>query len=243
MRALSAAEFLDAWEEGASQSPAQRALTLLALACRETSIDELGQLSVGQRDAQLLALRELTFGAHLATITNCPACAEQLEFQINGREIGPIATAARLPLELVHGEYAVEFRGPTSLDLASLDPGVGLERNRRNLLQRCVIAARRGDREIGSAELPAEVETAIAERLAEADPHADMQLALACPKCRHAWQTPLDIVSYLWAEIDAWARRLLGEVHVLASVYGWPEGDILGLTPWRRRAYLELIEP
>jgi hypothetical protein len=243
MRALSAAEFLDAWEEGASQSPAQRALTLLALACRETSIEELGQLSIGQRDAQLLALRALTFGPQLATITNCPACAEQLEFQIDGREIGPSANAAGPPLQLVHGEYAVEFRGPTSLDLASLDPGVSLELNRRNLLQRCVIAARRGDREIAAGELPAGVETAIAQRLAETDPHAETQLALACPNCQHAWQTPLDIVSYLWAEIDAWARRLLGEVHILASVYGWPEGDILGLTSWRRRAYLELIEP
>jgi hypothetical protein len=106
-----------------------------------------------------------------------------------------------------------------------------------------VIAARRGDREIVAAELPAEVETAIAQRLAEADAGAEMQLALACPNCRHAWQTPFDIVSYLWAEIEAWARRLLDEVHVLASAYSWPEREILGLTPWRRRAYLELIQP
>ena len=51
MRALSAAEFLDVWEHGLAQSPAQRALTLLAFACTETSLEELTQFSIGQRDA------------------------------------------------------------------------------------------------------------------------------------------------------------------------------------------------
>ena len=106
-----------------------------------------------------------------------------------------------------------------------------------------MIAARCGELEIAAAELPAQVWTAIAQRLAEADPQADVQLAMACPKCQHAWKTPLDIVSYFWSEIDAWAARLLHEIHTLASAYGWREAEVLALSPWRRRAYLELIEP
>jgi len=50
-----------------------------------------------------------------------------------------------------------------------------------------------------------------------------------------------DIGSFLWAELDAWAARILGEVHELASVYGWSEHDILEMSAVRRQAYLHLI--
>src|SRR5436305_1501047 len=244
MRALSAAEFLDVWEHGLGQSPVQRALTLLALACRETPVDDLAQLSIGRRDAHLLALREQAFGPELASITNCPACAEQLEFSLDVADIDAASNAELKPsLHLMHGEYGVDLRLLTSVDLARLDPRADLETNREQLLEHCVIAARCGELEIAAAELPAQVWTAIAQRLAEADPQADVQLALACPKCQHAWKTPLDIVSYFWSEIDAWAARLLYEIHALASAYGWREAEVLALSPWRRRAYLELIEP
>jgi len=96
---------------------------------------------------------------------------------------------------------------------------------------------------VPAAALPAEVVTAIAQCMAEADPQADVQLALACPQCQHAWEASFDIVSYFWSEIQAWAGRILREVHSLASAYGWREAEILALSPWRRQAYLELIEP
>jgi hypothetical protein len=51
----------------------------------------------------------------------------------------------------------------------------------------------------------------------------------------------LDIASYLWSEIHAWAGRMLRDVHALAAAYGWREADILAMSPWRRQAYLEMI--
>ena len=38
MRALSATELLTVWESGRNQIPLQRALTMLAVACPETSV-------------------------------------------------------------------------------------------------------------------------------------------------------------------------------------------------------------
>jgi hypothetical protein len=52
---------------------------------------------------------------------------------------------------------------------------------------------------------------------------------------------PFDIVSHLWTELDAWARRMLREVHALAATYGWSEAEILRMSATRRRAYLDLI--
>jgi len=37
-------------------------------------------------------------------------------------------------------------------------------------------------------------------------------------------------------------RRLLVEVHALASAYGWSEQEILSLSDARRRLYLEMVQ-
>jgi hypothetical protein len=68
-----------------------------------------------------------------------------------------------------------------------------------------------------------------------------VQLSLTCPDCDARWDAPLDIASFLWSEVQAWALRTLADVHTLARAYGWAEADILALSPPRRQAYLELI--
>ncbi|HXI70008.1 MAG TPA: phage baseplate protein [Verrucomicrobiae bacterium] len=233
------------WELGASQPWDQRALALLAVACAgDEKPEQLAQLSIGQRDACLLTLRERMFGPQLAAVAPCPVCDELLEFGIKAAEIR--ATPAVEPTEtmdLSHTDYEVRFRLPNSLDMTSLDPKADNQKNRQCLLTRCVLFARRAGAEITSAELPPEVVAAVAERMAKADPQADLQLALACPKCAHRWQVPLDILSFFWSEINAWAIRLLHDVHVLASAYGWREADILSMSPKRRQAYMELVQP
>lgn len=80
----------------------------------------------------------------------------------------------------------------------------------------------------------------LAQAMAQGDPQADLQLALCCPQCEHAWQPPFDIARFLWQELHAWALNLLREVDALAQAYHWTEADILGLSPRRRQAYLEL---
>ncbi len=242
MRALSAAELLHVWERGLAQSPAQRALILLTAASQDQAIEQLAQLTVGERDASLLALREETFGRRLGSLTNCPACAEQVELQIETSDLHATRPETNAPLRVCLDDYTIEFRLPTSLDVASLDPLAGLAANRQDLLQRCLIRARRGETELRAAELPEEAVVAVSRRMAEVDPQADVQLSLRCPQCQHVWQPPLDIASYFWREIHAWAQRILREIHLLASAYGWREADILALNPWRRQSYLELIQ-
>ena len=50
-----------------------------------------------------------------------------------------------------------------------------------------------------------------------------------------------DIGYLLWKEIDAWAIRLLRDIHDLALTYGWGEAEILNMNPWRRNCYLEML--
>jgi hypothetical protein len=248
MRPLSAAELLGAWEQALAEPPVQQALALLAAACPETPVEDLARESVGRRDARLLRLREWTFGPRLVSLASCPRCGERLEtdfdvaeIRVDGAGEGPAE-----PLAISISGYELTFRLPNSLDLLDLASlaavGDGLEEARRRLLARCLLGARSADGGEASLDhLPETALQAVADRMAEADPQGEVQLALRCPACSHAWPAVFDIASYFWTEVDAWARGLLREIHVLASAYGWWEGEILALSPWRRRAYLELI--
>ena len=65
MRGLSAQELLYTWEVALRAHSVERAITILEMALPEVPRDELLALSVGQRDARLLSIREATFGSRL----------------------------------------------------------------------------------------------------------------------------------------------------------------------------------
>lgn len=248
MRAPSTSELLAAWEQGLDQPAARRALALLAACCPEVPERDLARVSVGRRDAVLLALRERCFGSGMVAVTACPSCDEQLELAFDAADVraGPVvddlgADGRGEPLQLREGGYEVSFRLPNSLDvLSSVEPGdpgaaSGL------LLERCLVAAVHQGRPAAATTLPPAVVELIEARMAEADPQADVSLALVCPACHHRFQAPFDVAAFLWSEVDAWARRVLHDVHLLASAYGWREAEVLALSPWRRRFYLEAV--
>jgi hypothetical protein len=242
MRALSAVELISIWEHGAAQSPVRRALDLLVAACPELTPDELAALSIGRRDTWLMALREWTFGSRLVSLATCPACDERVELDFDLAEVR-VAPPEQLvdALWVAIDGYDVRFRLPDSRDLAALSGELDARIYRQRLLARCVLGASRQGAAQTAEQLPDHVVAAVAERMASADPQADVQLALDCPACGQQWRLIFDIVSFFWAEIEAWAYRTLHEVHLLARAYGWREPDILAISPWRRRYYLEML--
>ncbi len=242
MRSVSASELLGVWERGLAQRPVRRALTLLTAACPETSPEELAKLSIGQRDARLLTLRQWTFGPQLIGLAICPTCGQRLELTFN---VGDIQVATEVEpkdvLALSVADYEVHFRLPNSLDLAAIADQKDVAAGRQWLLENCLMAVHQNGEARSADQLPANIREAVVERMAQADPQADVQLALSCPSCGHQCQAAFDIVSFFWSEINAWASRILREVHTLASAYGWRETDILAMSPWRRQCYLEML--
>jgi hypothetical protein len=178
----------------------------------------------------------------MTSLVSCPECGERLELSFTASELRAEGRAETRPLiALNSGDFEVEFRLPNSLDLAALSEQQDVSGGNRFLLERCLLSAREKQEERNLEQLPAEVLESVVEEMARLDPQADVRLSLSCPQCQHRWQTIFDIVSFFWSEINTWAARLLQEVHVLASAYGWREEEILSLSPWRRQAYLELI--
>ena len=244
MHGLSAYELLHVWEVGLSQQSLDRALTILGIAFPEAPRDALAALSIGQRDMRLLVVREKTFGARLPGQAVCPACQGQLEFVLDGAHLR--AQASNTGPELTEqvmtiGGYRLHFRLPNSLDLAVIMNCDDVVTARALLTQRCVSHAYQDDVAARVEELPEWAITAVATRMSELDPQAEIQVELSCPVCGHHWSVILDIVTFFWTEICAYAKRLLREVHILARSYGWREADILSMSPVRRQLYLEMV--
>lgn len=235
-------QLLETWERGLGLSPALRTFALLGTTSGSNLVDELAGLTIGELDRRLFHLREQTFGDQLTAITTCPACSEKLEVCLNiaDLELGPTSKPP-VSLALEQRGYHIEFRLPNGSDLLALDQQAGSRGNRIRLLQRCILSARREGLDIPIANLPDETVSAIGAEMVAADPQADILIALQCPQCSCRWQVPLDISSFFWSELEAWAAQLIRDVHALALAYGWSESDILALSPARRGLYLELI--
>ena len=241
MRGLSATDVLAVWERGRGKRPVERALELLSAAFPEKSREELERSPIGLRDTALLALREATLGPHLEAVVQCPGCSENLELSLAASDFRLESNSgAEFPTEalLQLGEYKLRLRPPNSVDLMAARAG-NLEEGSEALFRRCLISATRNG--APTDELTGEIVKAAGEKLTAVDPQTNVQLRVSCALCGHAWAVLFDIASFFWTEIEACAVRLLGEIHSLASAYGWTEREILALSPRRRQVYLEAV--
>jgi hypothetical protein len=237
----SAGQLVRAWETGTALSPPARGIELLSALEPETSKSMAASLSLGERDHRLLRLRRDLFGPVLDATVACPHCGQRVELAVDVESllVQPIAAPARSTID-VDG-LCVEFRLPRSsdlLELASSPSGL----TATSLIRRCITSVLRDGADASSIALSEAVCAAVSSRMAELDPQADLQLSISCPSCQQPWSSDLDVVGYFWAELTSGVRRLLADVHRLASAYGWREGDILAMSSQRRAAYLELID-
>lgn len=243
MRRLLAQDLLRLWETGLSEHLLDRALTILAAALPETAWDDLADLSIGQRNNLLVAVREQLFGPRLPGVVQCPACAASLEFVVDAATLqaGTTGEPVRTIEHCCEDGHVLRFRLPNSRDLAAILGCADRSVARLLLVRRCLSLA--GETEDGAdpiKHLKEDDISTVAGRMAECDPQAETQLDLLCPSCGHGWKVAFDIASFFWAELSAQAKRLLGEVDALARTYGWPETEILSLSTVRRQAYLEM---
>lgn len=237
-QALNAADLLHAWERGLGMAPAQRAMNLLLTS--GTPREQVVTMTIGQRDQRLLALREALFGPDVRAASRCPSCAEPVEISFQVANIQVAMPSVPDQFQVCSEGYEVVFRLPTAADTGALARQGSVALARQRLLERCVLSAARVGTVIPATELPDAVIEAINQRMAEADAQAQIELSLHCAACGHDWDMPFDIAAFLWAELNAWAQRMLREVHILARTYGWSERDILNMSAFRRQVYLQM---
>ncbi|UQX88105.1 hypothetical protein M6D93_17690 [Jatrophihabitans telluris] len=237
MLILDERRLLGAWEAGLFAGPVQRALSL-ASAASGLPCGELARWPLGRLDSLLLDVRRNCFGSELTCAVGCPHCGDQLElvFAVEDLYVRPALWSQDEEAEhhVRLGDRTLRCRAVTSEDLLALPPDQPAELVRNQLATRCLLDPLDDD---GGPGQWAEIER----QLAELDPQSDLSVRLTCESCAHGWDAPFDIGLYLWAEVDAYARRLMYQVHRLATGYGWTEADVLAVGPARREFYLEAV--
>jgi hypothetical protein len=242
--ALAAGALLAAWEEGSGLAPGQRATAVLHHACPPGAPSAPDGWSVGRRDSFLLAVRAATFGDDVAGATPCPGCGSDVEVSFRVADVEAATGDAGEEMELTSrdGTWRVRFRLPTAADVAAAAEAPSWHRGRRLLGERCVVEAERSGQPVPAESVPDDVLGDMAAVMAERDPQADVRLRIECPACNHEWEVPFDVADFVWRELVTEGRRLATEVSGLAAAYGWSEAEILSLSGWRRKLYLELAE-
>lgn len=228
------------WLAARPAEPSAAAVTRLLAACVERlgdgPVDRAAarRLLVGDRDYLVLRLRRLTLGDLFQAVVTCPACGEKLDVEFRGADVAveprPQTAATH---ELAVGGRVVRFRLPTGGDqeaVTRLPTSAAADA----ILGRCL-------EDDGGVPLTAADRAAVAAAMGELAPRVEVELALDCQSCGHAFDLPFDTTAFFLHEVRSGGKRLLRETHQLAFHYHWSQAEILGLRRDRRRAYLSLL--
>src|SRR5260370_11389559 len=233
MGALAGQQLLTAWEHSRTLPEQEAALSLLALAWPGRSTDELARLPLGERNALLLELRAALFGPRMEGFAICPQCGAELELTADPRALAQGLRSE--PAEASEEIAGYCMRPVSALDLRASSHAASEEEARGILLTRSL-----GLEEHELAQL-SESAAALAERFDRVNASAEIRVRLECAVCRNRPVLDLDVPRFLLREVAAAARRLLADIHELASAYGWSEEAIASMSAARRAASLEVL--
>jgi hypothetical protein len=232
MHSIAASDLITLWERGLNRHALDRCALLYACARPDAPAYAIPDLRLGEINARLLELRASWFGSRIEAHVDCRHCGERLGLTLAVQDLLRPAQPGEPEEVTVRG---IRYRPPSLRDLAAVagerDPSQAAHR----LLAACLLEG--GDTLAPDDEQLPEVEQA----LEELDPNSDLAFEVTCESCRERSIAQLDPGELLWDEINVRARTLLGEVHQLASAYGWSEREILSLTHERRASYLSMV--
>ena len=238
MRALTGELLLNAWDAGTTEHNLDRALTMLCLSLPGSEREHFAELPIADRNCLLLQLRALTFGPVLKGFTTCLHCATRMEFALPV-EATLAQSGQRASSEAVEWQECsrqLRLRPVNTKDLLASVEIHDCSEARKLLLRRC---SNLGDEPFLEGS-PAFLE-AVLKKFDEVHGAAELRCTIECPECLANETLDLDIAAFLWLEVRHAAQRLMREVHVLASAYGWSESSIVSMSPQRRNAYLEML--
>ena len=234
IKGLTAPDLLRLLEAGHGRGPLDRGLLLLEHASPQADLDLLWSMSLAERDRRLVALRRATFGSAMEVTTRCPDCETALETPMDLRLLSELP-APDDPVA-VHGHGGFRFRLPSTL---SLMKALSSPDDPRRALVRGTLETP-DPKELDNEDIDRLVPE-LAAAWEAVDPMAEVRLDFRCVACETTFHRVFDIAETFYAEVETHARRLLLDIHALASAYGWTEEQVLALGPVRRRLYVDMV--
>ena len=105
-----------------------------------TRYSGVSSLPVGERDAQILKVRQKLFGDAMSCLVRCPDCGQSVEFVLRGSDFLAASRSERPEeIAITMDGYEMTVRVPTSVDLLEVAAAGDLDAARKHVLRRCVI--------------------------------------------------------------------------------------------------------
>lgn len=195
------------------------------------------RLSVADRQF-LLAQLACSLGASRFWISaECVSCRKPFDAAVDLEHL-PVKPAGKgypfAEAKILGGTAAV--RAPTGADQAAIENIADERQALLSLVRRCLVPQSEGEH-AEPAFTDDDLE-AIDDALQKVSPEVATRVTSLCPSCGCENSTLFDVSALLLSSL----KDPLEEVHDIAAVYHWGEGDILALPRERRHRYLALID-
>ena len=189
-------------------------------------------LCAADRDALLSALHRRLWGDRILSSPTCVGCGAPFDLSFRLSDMQRHLHSSAVDWSLTGERQVSRDQGRARRIPCGVDELAAAEQGPTE--GPAALAALCGD---ASADL-----SALADDLEEAAPILDLDLDAACPECGQDQSVRFDIQSWLLGRIIGERDRLLGEIHTLASAYGWSLREILDLPRGTRRSLSALSE-
>jgi hypothetical protein len=205
--------------------------------------DELWNWSLRDRLQALLAIVIETQGQSLSLRVNCPQpdCGELVEIELDltdFKQTGQPGTFSFKPVP----NAELQLRIPNGLDqLEWLKKFYTQADNRFAQMATTLTTRLNGEVPPVDWQIPEAWLDLVSTELEQRDTLTDLEINTVCPACHRDLQVNLDIEEKLLALLALEQERMLEQIHQLASVYHWTEGEIVSLSRQRRLYYLKRI--
>ncbi len=243
LRALSGSDEETIGDASSWPSPAARVTALLTAAVMRIGalapidVEQIRALTVLDRDAVLIALRQRLFGDRIQSTIICPnaECGKpiDLDFRLSDLPV-PDRSGDTRRYEFTIDGRSVAYRLPDGGDqeAAAGLVGTAVDQAEQIILRRCVE---------NFDELSADQVAALHAEMARRDPQLDDEFDAHCPECGRDFGVHFDIQDFLLREISGTRLQLYRQVHTLAWYYHWSEAEILAMPFQKRHIYLDLL--
>jgi len=213
--------------------------------CLEPAAERLSAGTLDHRVRALLMVVRETQGDRLVWMARCPIqdCRHEMELEISVSQLLNMPEPAErfcwsatpdctLELRLPTGRDQIEWRGVTEADAEAEGGGVALR------LATALVSSVNGRPPTSDWSLPDSWLPALDAAFRERDALASLELEVSCPWCGNESVVRPDLEALALSCLAAEQKRVLEEIHRLASVYHWTEAEVLAVPRRRRSFYL-----
>lgn len=214
--------------------------------CLEESAGERpGAGTLDHRIRVLLLVVRATQGDRLPWMARCPIqdCGHEMELEIGVSQLlnmpepperfrWSAAPDCTLELRLPTGRDQIEWRGAIEADAEAEGRDIALR------LATALVSSVNGQPPSSDWSLPGAWLPALDIAFHEHDALASLELQVSCPWCGNESVLEPDLEALALSCLAAEQKRVLEEIHRLASTYHWTEAEVLAIPRRRRSFYL-----